>query len=301
MRARSIYQARPLIMALTDDKELKYNYFSQTLLPDYIEEHGVDWDVVYDARGHFEEPHTNRDMGCSTIEVRDYLDAMKDPEIVDARFRRARASTSSGPNGGYAGVLFCEKEGFGPLFKSVDLANRYDLMFISSKGVSVTAMRRLIDEVCGENDLPLFVLHDFDVAGFMILGTLSRDTRRYTFDNEIEVVVEPEVPGQRDRGVGRERGQRDQPWHPVGLEGCAAARCGGASLRSPSVPTATAVSVAPPVADVPREHRQRLPPRHGGPGSGGLRGRDHAVLGRVRPPGATHAALPRVTCPARTS
>ena len=55
-------------------------------------------------------------------------------------------------------------------------------MIISSKGVSVTAARRLIDEVCGDNNLPLFVLHDFDVAGFIILGTLSRDTRRYTFD-----------------------------------------------------------------------------------------------------------------------
>ena len=61
-------------------------------------------------------------------------------------------------------------------------------MIISSKGVSVTAARRLIDEVCGENDLPLFVLHDFDVAGFLILGTLQRDTRRYTFENDIEVV-----------------------------------------------------------------------------------------------------------------
>ena len=165
--ARQIfYQARPTIMALTDDKELNYNYFSQTLLPDYIEEHGVDWDVVYDARGHFEEPHTNRRIGCGTIEVGNYLAAIKDPETVDARLSPARASTSSGPNGGYAGVLFCEKEGFGPLFKSVDLANRYDLMLISSKGVSVTATRRLIDEVCGDHDLPLFVLHDFDVAGF---------------------------------------------------------------------------------------------------------------------------------------
>jgi hypothetical protein len=40
--ARQIYyQARPKVMALTEDKELAYGYFSQTLLPDYIEEHGV--------------------------------------------------------------------------------------------------------------------------------------------------------------------------------------------------------------------------------------------------------------------
>ena len=93
-----------------------------------------------------------------------------------------------GPSGNLSGVLFCEKEGFNPLFKAVNLANRYDLMIISTKGVSVTAARRLIDEICGDNDLPLFVLHDFDVAGFMILGTLQRDTRRYQFSNAIEVI-----------------------------------------------------------------------------------------------------------------
>ena len=85
-------------------------------------------------------------------------------------------------------MLFCEKEGFNPLFKAVNLANRYDLMIISTKGVSVTAARQLVDEICGDNNLPLFVLHDFDVAGFMILGTLQRDTRRYQFSNTIEVI-----------------------------------------------------------------------------------------------------------------
>jgi hypothetical protein len=187
--ARQIYyQARPKIMAMTDDKELAYGYFSQTLLPDYIEEHGVDWNVVYDARGHFEEPHTNRRIGCGTIDVGNYLHAMSEkPTIVPPAFSNASVEVI-GPSGGISGVLFCEKEGFNPLFKAVNLANRYDLMIISTKGVSVTAARLLIDEVCGDNDLPLFVLHDFDVAGFMILGTLQRDTRRYQFSNAIEVV-----------------------------------------------------------------------------------------------------------------
>jgi Topoisomerase 6 subunit A/Spo11, Toprim domain len=185
--ARQIYyQARPKIMAMTDDKELAYGYFSQTLLPDYIEEHSVDWNVVYDARGHFEEPHTNRRIGCGTIEVGNYLHAMTEPEIVAADFEDASVSII-GPSGGISGVLFCEKEGFNPLFKAVNLANRYDLMIVSTKGVSVTAARRLIDDVCGDNNLPLFVLHDFDVAGFMILGTLQRDTRRYQFSNAIKV------------------------------------------------------------------------------------------------------------------
>ena len=137
--ARQIfYQARPKIMAMTDDKELQYGYFSQALLPDYIEEHGVSWNVVYDARGHFEEPHTNRNIGCGTIGVGNYLHAMQDPKVVAAEFADATVDII-GPSGGISGVLFCEKEGFNPLFKAVNLANRYDLMIVSTKGVSVTA------------------------------------------------------------------------------------------------------------------------------------------------------------------
>jgi hypothetical protein len=174
-------------MQLTDDKELGYGYFSQVLLPDYIEEHGVDWNVVYDARGHFIEPHTNKRMGCGTIEVDNYLHRMKKPNVTSAEFSDASIETI-GPSGCIAGVLFCEKEGFNPLFRAVNLADRYDLMIISTKGVSVTAARKLVDSVCGRYDLPLFVLHDFDVAGFMILGTLQRDTRRFQFSNNVNVL-----------------------------------------------------------------------------------------------------------------
>jgi hypothetical protein len=187
MARQIFYQARPKIMALTDDKELDYGYFSQTLLPNYIEEHDVDWDVVYDARGHLEEPHTNRRIGCGTIDVGSYLRAVRAPEVVPAEFAGAGVDVL-GPAAGIAGVLFCEKEGFNPLFKAVNLLDRRDLMIVSTKGVSNTAARRLIDDICGGHNLPLFVLHDFDEAGFMILGTLQRSTRRYQFSRSIKVV-----------------------------------------------------------------------------------------------------------------
>jgi hypothetical protein len=187
MARQIFYQARPKIMALTDDRELVYGYFSQVLLPDYIEERGVKWNVVYDARGHFLEPHTNRRIGCGTIEVGNYLRGMGRPKITPAEFSDADIETI-GPSGCIAAVLFCEKEGFNPLFRAVNLADRYDLMIVSTKGVSVTAARHLIDQTCGRYRIPLFSLHDFDVAGFMILGTLQRDTRRYQFSNTFEVV-----------------------------------------------------------------------------------------------------------------
>ena len=44
-------------------------YFTQQLLPEYIEEKGVAWNVVYDARGHFLEPHTEHEVPLGTLQV----------------------------------------------------------------------------------------------------------------------------------------------------------------------------------------------------------------------------------------
>jgi hypothetical protein len=181
------YQARPKIMAMTGNRPLMSPYFTQTLLPNYMTEHGCDWDVVFDARGHIEEPHTNLMIGLGTLEVRRYLRAIRGPQLRKPELRGAKVNTA-GPAAAFSAILFVEKEGFMPLFRSVNLADRYDLAIMSTKGVSVTAARHLVDSVCARHDIPLLVLHDFDVAGFMILGTLQRDTRRYAFENSFSVI-----------------------------------------------------------------------------------------------------------------
>ena len=186
--ARQIfYVARPLIEERTD-KPLSYAYFSQTLLPKYINDHGEDWDVVYDDRGHFLEPHSSRVIGLGTLNVRDYLRRVQRLRFEEADFDPASVQTC-GPNGSFGAVLYVEKEGFLPLFKRVKLAKRYDLAIMSSKGMSVTAARKLADRLAGEWGVPLMVLHDFDKAGFSILGTfMRRETRRYTFEHEIKPI-----------------------------------------------------------------------------------------------------------------
>jgi hypothetical protein len=52
-----------------------------------------------------------------------------------------------------------------PLFQQVELAERYDLAIMSTKGMSVTAARELLDRICRRHSVPLLVLHDFDKAG----------------------------------------------------------------------------------------------------------------------------------------
>ena len=190
--ARQImYAARPKIQQLADTPPGKGfdQYFSQQLLPDYMVETGVAWNVVFDARGHLHEPHTGQVVPLGTLQVREYLDQVHRHDVGDLDFNvwESRYPTL-GPANRYGAIFFIEKEGFMPLFREVKLAERYDLAIMSTKGMSVTAARHLVDDLCSQHNIPLLALHDFDKAGFSIVGTLKRSTRRYAFDHAIKVV-----------------------------------------------------------------------------------------------------------------
>ena len=88
-----------------------------------------------------------------------------------------------GPQHRFANVLLIEKEGFQQIFEHVKLDTRYDLAIMSSKGMNTTAARTLVEKLPGVRFL---VLHDFDKAGFSILGTLTRSTRRYHYHRRKE-------------------------------------------------------------------------------------------------------------------
>src|SRR5258706_5152014 len=185
--ARQImYKARPHIQKETG-RQLDDNYFTQAILPFYMEEYEVDWDVIYDARGHFTEPHGGGSFGIGTLEVRSYLAGFNDPSVTDAGFSQAAVKTN-GPSGNFGAALFLEKEGFDPILKAAQIAERFDVAIMSTKGMSVTAARALADEMCSRHDIPLLILRDFDKAGFSIAGTLQRDTRRYEVKNSFKTI-----------------------------------------------------------------------------------------------------------------
>ncbi len=182
-----MYQARPFIQDKMGGQPLNDQYFCQQLLPDYMQQYDdVDWDIVYDDRGHFFEPHTERSFGLGTISVRNYLANVKLPKLDEPGFAPGKVKTH-GPGGCFGAVLFIEKEGFLPLFEKVQLAERYDLAIMSTKGMSSTAARSLIDNLC-RKQVPLLALHDFDKAGLSIAGTLKRSTRRFSFEHNSKII-----------------------------------------------------------------------------------------------------------------
>jgi hypothetical protein len=176
--ARQImYAARDDIQQMTG-KKLSDTYFTKTLLPLYITENRLDWDVVWESRGTFSEPHTGRHVPVGTLPVREYL-AGRESCHLPAEQRGGRWHTQ-GAKDRFGAVLYLEKEGFWPLFRAVQLAARFDIALMSSKGTSTTEARKLVDAMAAEG-VPAFCVRDFDLKGFEIAGTLCRDTWRYTW------------------------------------------------------------------------------------------------------------------------
>jgi hypothetical protein len=60
---------------------------------------------------------------------------------------------------------------------------------MSTKGMSTTAARQLLDQLSPRVE-QILVLHDFDVSGFTICGTLGRNSRRYQFRNKAIRVID---------------------------------------------------------------------------------------------------------------
>ncbi len=189
-----MYAARPIILAKAHDRhgepyELRDVYFTQVLLPDYMSEQGCDWDVVFDARGHFAEPHTKKTVPLGTLDVRRYLRDTTNGGGSDVSYEQVGDEyPTCGPANRFGAVLFIEKEGFLPLLDAVALAKRYDIAIMSTKGMSVTAARTLVENVCGDHGIPLLLLRDFDKAGFAIAASFQKDTRRYQFAQPFKVV-----------------------------------------------------------------------------------------------------------------
>ena len=194
--ARQImYAARPLIIKLTGKESPWKNssFFTQTLLNDFIAERPdlcANWDVVFDDRGHFEEPHTGKKIGIGTLAVRGYIrewgnkvitENLEDPDRLSIKLPTA------GPALRFRFALFIEKEGFTPLIERAKIAERYDLAIMSTKGMSVTAARQLV-EFLSDSGVTVLVARDFDKAGFSIIHTLRTNNRRYQFKTPPNVI-----------------------------------------------------------------------------------------------------------------
>jgi hypothetical protein len=183
------YAARRSVLLATGKDTLESGYFLQALLPEYMEEHNCDdWDVIWDARGHFAEPHTGIVVPIGTLQVRGYVGNRPRLGGNAVEINPDALYPTKGPEHRYKNVLFVEKEGFDPIFAASHIAERFDVAIMSTKGMSTTAARLLLDKLVDRGVERVLVLHDFDVSGFSICGTLGTNSGRYAFRNAVPII-----------------------------------------------------------------------------------------------------------------
>jgi hypothetical protein len=165
---------------------MDYNTFTN-YLAEYTHDCSKDWRIIKDPRGKLIEPHTELTVPLGTIEVDKYLDnsyAGQAKTLADSITVTTDYPTTGHTNR-FSALLYIEKEGFNTILEDAGIPQKYDIAIASSKGQSVVAMRKLVDEFCGPDGVPLLVVHDFDKDGFSIADNLVSDTMRYEFENEI--------------------------------------------------------------------------------------------------------------------
>jgi DNA topoisomerase VI subunit B len=153
--ARTLYyKVRPLIQEFTD-KELNYDYFSQTLLPEYERTVAPLPGLYYEPRGELHHPHHDEIIPLGTREVEAYRPP---PWLFDK-------------------VLYIEKKGLAAQLAPYRLGERYDMAIIYGQGYAPTACRNLLAS-SQIRDMKLLVIHDADLDGYNIARTLAEATRR---------------------------------------------------------------------------------------------------------------------------
>lgn len=95
--------------------------------------------------------------------------------------------STCGPVDRYKYVLFVEKEGFALLIERARIQERFDVALMSTKGMTVVAARRLIEELTCQA-CTILALHDFDKSGLGILHTMMTSTRRHRYTSTPNVV-----------------------------------------------------------------------------------------------------------------
>lgn len=180
-----MYEMRPDILRMCGIDKFSDNTITQLYMPEFRDDHPdltAGWKIAYDARGSLFEPHTGHSVALGTTSVGSYT-------ARTVRFQRAVDSSTTfdaQPEERFAGLLFIEKEGFTELVQSSGILERFDLALASTKGMSTTAARTLIDEMAGRIDgFQVFVAADFDITGQSIRRTLTGDTGRFRFRNRV--------------------------------------------------------------------------------------------------------------------
>ena len=200
---RQMYYASRDLFHHATGRAMKKQATCDTVLLGFMNAHPkltATWRITADPRGTLLIPNAWQEtrIPCGTLDIDSHLHTINTESLCNVeRLPSVQIQWPSlAPGQRYRAVVYIEKEGFEPLLRHAQIAERFEIAIMSCKGQSVVAARKFVDHVCRvDGGVPLFVVHDFDLHGFFIGARLTSVSEQaeeegrvaYRFTNEINV------------------------------------------------------------------------------------------------------------------
>jgi hypothetical protein len=185
--ARQVFYKLREIISRTYGVTLEQNYygtFTQDILTElFSTDPALEQTVVFERRGFFSNPLFGDAMPLGTREVNTFVGE----ECENKIYRETRTVYSIPPELQYSKVLFIEKHGYDTIFKESGLTKRLNLGVLSTQGFGTRASKKLMRHLI-DRGIAVYVLHDCDIAGYLIHDRIARGSATYEQGLEVKEI-----------------------------------------------------------------------------------------------------------------
>jgi hypothetical protein len=153
-----------------------YNTFTQKVATDFISRYPeFENKILFGSRGSFYNPFLNEEMPLGTLNVQTFIN--RKPEN---RINREMSINYDLPvNLQFSQALFIEKTGFNIMLKESGILDELNLALISGQGFGTRACKELIEKLISDK-IPVYVLHDCDIAGYQIWEKIAHGSNTFS-------------------------------------------------------------------------------------------------------------------------
>lgn len=178
------YQIRNLINIKYQRDITDYNYFTQTICTEFIEEYSdLEDRLLFERRGYFYNPFDESELPLGTGDVISYISSKPKNKI----YERRQLVFSFPVELQIPHVLFIEKAGFNIILKQSGLLYKLNLGVISTQGFGTRACKRLMDWFISRG-IKVYILHDCDIQGYLIDSKFKTGSATYKKKLNVECI-----------------------------------------------------------------------------------------------------------------
>lgn len=156
--------------------------FTQQIATRFIEQYPeLESKILFERRGYFYNPFTGCELPLGTEDVTAYMQKV----ISNRIYINSNINYSIPDELQFNHCLFIEKQGFNIILKESGLLDELNLAVMSTQGFSTRAAKKLMRHLITKG-IKLYLLHDCDVAGYLIADKIMGGSDTFKEGLEVE-------------------------------------------------------------------------------------------------------------------